>query len=88
MKIEKAFLIGQHPYSFRAGERAEIIGTKIVQPEKLEARLCFEVLFDDGTIDFIPVLSYNNEQYLLTTGKASNKALKQTSRPQDSLESA
>ena len=74
MKIEKAFLIGQHLHSFRVGERSEIIGVKIIQPDSiLEDRLCFEVLFDDGAIDFIPVSSYNNEHYLLTTGKASNK---------------
>jgi len=41
MKIEKAFLIDNHKYVFRNSEKAEIIDTKIVQPDKLEARLCF-----------------------------------------------
>ena len=56
MKIEKAYLIGTHAYSFRSGEPAEIIGVKLVTPSSdLKCRLCYEIEFSDGHKDFVVV---------------------------------
>lgn len=65
MKIKKAFLIGNHRYSYRNNEECEIIGVKVVEPDGLKPRLCFEVLYNDGVIDFIPVISYIDKTYKL-----------------------
>ena len=71
MIIEEAYLIGNHPASFREGECARIIGAKIVQPDDKPASLCFEVLYGDGRIHFVEVEDYNRDVYVLTTGKSA-----------------
>lgn len=69
MTHEKVFLVGIHRNSFRAGEPAEIIGLKMCQPSEMaEPRLCYEVEFGDGVIDYVPlsdnlnfdIISWNN----------------------------
>jgi len=62
MKTEKIFIIGTHKDSFRSGELSEIIGVKNVSPSfKHDWRLCYEVEFTDGVVDYIPVseIGYN-----------------------------
>ena len=72
MKTEKAYLIGTHPYSYRPGEPAEIIGTKIVKPiGDLEQnwRLCYEIKFSDGQIDYHPVRDKSNYKIIKLSDK-------------------
>lgn len=53
MKHEKVFLVGIHRYSFRAGEPAEIIGLKMATPDNMLPRLCYQIQFGDGAIDYV-----------------------------------
>lgn len=52
---QKAFLVGTHMYSFRAGEPAEIIGVQFVIPTNQKPRPCYHVRFKDGKEDFTPI---------------------------------
>lgn len=52
---QKAYLVGTHRYSFRAGKPAEIIGVQFVTPMNAEPRPCFHLQFEDGQQDFIPL---------------------------------
>ena len=47
-------------FGFRAGEWAMIIGVSMAEPENLEPRLCYSVLYQDGTYDSIPVSDSDN----------------------------
>lgn len=59
MEISRAYLVGVTRQSFRAGDPAKITGAVVVKPkDKLKARLCFQVEFEDGRIDYIPVSEY------------------------------
>jgi len=51
LKSTPAFYKGTHRYSFRNGERAEIIGVRIVITQ-YGSRPCFMVLYPDGFIDY------------------------------------
>lgn len=55
MKKQKAFLVGIHRYSLRAGEPAEVIGVSFCTPEGNEERLCFQIRFRDATEDYVAV---------------------------------
>ena len=64
MKTAIAFLKGKHPYAFRSGETAGIIGVKLVKPEpRLDQRPCFETKFPDGEIDLVPISEVENGNY-------------------------
>lgn len=41
---------GTHPYSFREGEEAEVIGVRWIKD-----RVCFMLLYEDGFVDYIPI---------------------------------
>ena len=57
MNSEKCFYTGTHPYSFRSGQPAEVVGVNMVDPAgKGDWRPCFHVRFPDGVEDFCPVL--------------------------------
>jgi hypothetical protein len=45
---------------FRNYKWAEIIGVKMVRPAGLPSRLCFEVVYPDGFVDYIPVSDSEN----------------------------
>lgn len=49
-----------HSFGFRAGEWADIIGVSMAEPDGLEPRLCYSVLYQDGTYDSIPVSDSDN----------------------------
>ena len=57
MKIEQAYLVGIHRYSFRCGEPAEILDVKITTPKGSSPRACYCVKHsdDDNTIDYVVV---------------------------------
>ena len=57
-----AFYEGVHPDSFRSGERAEIIGVRMVRVHH-SFRPCFMLLYEGGIIDYVPI--EDNENYVL-----------------------
>ena len=59
MESNKAYLVGIHPYYFRCGEPAEIIGVVIATPKDSEPRPCFHIRFEDGEEDYIPLSDFN-----------------------------
>ncbi len=66
MQTVPAFLKGQHPYAFRAGEQAEVVGFKVVTPDgHHEPRPCFEVKYEDGKTDFVPLSSLKDGSYAI-----------------------
>lgn len=65
MKIELAHLTGKHPNAFRVGEQSIIIGVKIITPFDKTARACFEILYKDGVVDYIPIEEVYNGSYLI-----------------------
>jgi hypothetical protein len=52
---QKAFLVGTHRYSYRAGKPSEIVGVVFVTRQKQEAHACYQVRFEDGAEDFVPL---------------------------------
>jgi len=56
---------GNHRYSFRSGEWAEVIAVKMITPEGSDPRACFECLYEDGFIDYIPVSDNKNYEFNL-----------------------
>jgi len=50
-----AYICNTHWASFRINEWAEIVGVKILTPEKLPPRMVFEVRFEDGFIDYTAI---------------------------------
>ena len=60
-----AYYTGVHPYSFRSGEYAEIIGIRMFN-HRYGWRPYFMLLYHDGTIDYSPIEDTNN--YVLSLG--------------------
>ncbi|MEI6057695.1 MAG: hypothetical protein WCQ60_01845 [bacterium] len=52
---EKAFLVGIHPYAFRPGTPAEIIGVYFATPKGHKTRPCYRIRFSDGKKDWVPL---------------------------------
>lgn len=55
MKRVKAYLVGIDINSYRPGDPAEIIGVELVTPEKGSSRVCYHILWDDKTEDWVPI---------------------------------
>ena len=56
-----AALIGVHPYTFRCGQKGIITGVKYITPnEGDEPRLCYEVTYPDGAIDYVAFTMVEN----------------------------
>jgi hypothetical protein len=53
-------ITGTHPYTFRCGKPALITGVKSVCSESTDLRICYEVTFPDGVIDYIPLCDMHN----------------------------
>ncbi len=51
---------GIHPYAYRSGEEAVIKAVFMREPEGLKPRLCYEVEYKDGVIDYVPVCDGSN----------------------------
>jgi hypothetical protein len=74
MKIKRAVITGVHPYAFRSGESAFIIGAAMVTPENnLPERLCYQVIFDDGQTDYVPVSCLVDGSYRVEAEPDSGK---------------
>jgi hypothetical protein len=59
LQSQTAYYKGNHRYSFRGGEAAEIIGVRMVAT-KYGERACFMLLYYDGFIDYAPLEDIRN----------------------------
>ena len=65
MQTSKAYYVGTHRYSSRAGEPAEIVGVQVVVPTgRSESRPCFHLRYKDGHEDFCPTSDKNNYEII------------------------
>jgi len=71
MKIKDAYYVGTHPYNYRCGEPAKIIGMAMVTPEGLPERPCYVVMWDDGIVDYKPI--HVPEGYIITGNKKQKR---------------
>jgi hypothetical protein len=55
MNYETAIYTPTHPYQFRCGQPAEIVGVYVVTPEGKPARACFKLRWPDGFEDLSPI---------------------------------
>jgi len=68
-KQGEVFLVGKHPYSYRKGEKALILGVKMVTPEEAEPRVCFEIKFEDGAVDLVPLSEVEKGNFEIMSGE-------------------
>lgn len=52
MKANQVRLKTTHQYGFRCGEFGTVIGVCMVTPDKFQPRLCYQVLYADGVVDY------------------------------------
>lgn len=62
LKISPAMIRGIHPYSFRSGEWATIVGVVMCGKDYPGGRLNYMVMFDDGKVDYWPVCDESNHE--------------------------
>lgn len=62
LKISPAMIRGIHPYSFRSGEWATIVGLVMCGKDYPGGRLNYMVMFDDGKVDYWPVCDESNHE--------------------------
>lgn len=55
MQRSKAWLLVTHPYRFKSGKAADILGVEWIVPDGFEGRACFHLRWEDGSEDFIPI---------------------------------
>ena len=60
MTIKPAKIRGTHRYSFRKGEWAKIVGVSLVINDGGTTNLCFNILYDDGFVDYMVIDDANN----------------------------
>ena len=60
MRSYSALIRWTHSLGFKAGEWATIIGVTMSEPKDCEPRLCYSVMYKDGTYDGIPVSDSDN----------------------------
>jgi len=79
MKIKTAYLFSKSKYTYRSGEPAQITGVFLVTPEGSYERPCFQLTFENGEIDYIPMNDPDNIYAIidaLTAAKYSQKSQK------------
>ncbi|WP_105243769.1 hypothetical protein [Psychrobacter sp. Marseille-P5312] len=62
LNISPAMIRGIHPYSFRSGEWATIVGLVMCGKDYPGGRLNYMVMFDDGKVDYWPVCDESNHE--------------------------
>lgn len=62
LEISPAMIRGIHPYSFRSGEWATIVGLVMCGKDYPGGRLNYMVMFDDGKVDYWPVCDESNHE--------------------------
>lgn len=55
MKIKNVWYRGHERYGFHGREPAEILGLRMITPDKSPARLCLYVKYANGDEDFVPL---------------------------------
>lgn len=60
LKTQKAYYVGTHEYSFRAGQPAEIVGVVMIPHVSGEVRPCYHVRYADGHEDYSVIKDINN----------------------------
>jgi len=64
MLVKQVKIRWTHRYSFRSGEFGSVIGLVFIKSVDYPKRLCYTVLYDDGVIDYIPIIPMSdNETY-------------------------
>ncbi len=61
-KVVDLYLKNIHPYGFRSGNWAKIVGVKLVTPDSNESRICYEILYPDGVKDYTAMSDRLNYQ--------------------------
>ncbi len=79
MILTGAKLLPIHPYQFRCGQLAEIVGVKWVIPDGNTGRVCFHLRWEDGETDFLPISDSSNyiiipDKWVYITEQAKEKA--------------
>jgi hypothetical protein len=54
------FILGTHPYAFRCGKPGLITGVKKFTDGSVKSRVCYEVTYPDGVVDYIPLCDMHN----------------------------
>lgn len=66
--IKKCYLFSKNVNNYRSVDNREIVGLRMVKPsEELEKRLCYDVEFEDGERDYIPVSEIDMNYDLVTS---------------------
>lgn len=67
MRQQKVFLVGINKNTYRCGEKAEIIGLRMVTPEGNKPTLGYLLLFDNGKTNFAPCSGVEIGHYEIVT---------------------
>lgn len=66
MKIRKLGVKTCHPYAYRwngSDNKGEITGVYNVAPDKLKFRICYQITYPDGEVDYVPVEEFEDGTY-------------------------
>lgn len=78
MKSYSVLIRWTQSFGFRAGEWASIIGVIMAEPKDCKPRLCYSVMYKDGTYDSIPVSDSDNYEVKANKVKLSEIEVKLT----------
>jgi hypothetical protein len=76
MEIENMYLFGVHKYAFRCGTFSAIMGVKMCTPPNSTPRLCYQLMFPDSYVDYVPVSEVEAGHYTVYTETDMNAILK------------
>lgn len=65
LPIQDLKIMGNHYDCFRFKQWADITGVKMCYPPNLEPRICYQIQFEDGFIDYVPIS--DSKHYLIET---------------------
>ena len=60
MVRDKAYYVGTHPHQLKRGKPAEIVGVEVITPKGDKPRLCYHIMWNDKTEDWVPVSDTDN----------------------------
>jgi hypothetical protein len=63
-KVIGVVIRGVHPYSFRSGEWASIVGVEVLAPVELKPRVVYCCEYSDGFVDYISVSDSANYEIM------------------------
>jgi hypothetical protein len=68
VKIERVKLVPVHRYSYRRPNMENdsiITGVYNCIPDGLSMRLCFQITYPDGFVDYVPISEITNGNYMV-----------------------